>query len=145
MQFDPHTPLALFKANLELNFSLCDLLRRNALRWSEAQNRMLDGCAKDIESAVTRTLDAPDWQQFGVNAGDLGWKALQHRNCAALHLAEMAVANHSALIADIQHVFSRWQQDSTHALKQAGSAMPVSAALESLLASASNMGRIDSK
>ena len=69
----PRNALALFKASLELQFRLCDLMRRNTLRWNEAQNRMIDGCASEFEASATRLLDAPDWQQVGFVAADLGW------------------------------------------------------------------------
>ncbi|MHB1372345.1 MAG: hypothetical protein ACYC5W_11985 [Thauera sp.] len=130
MTLDPRSTLALFKANLELQFRLCDLLRRNALRWSEAQNRMLDSCASELESVATRMLDAPDWQQLGFVASDLGWKAMQQQNCASLRMAELSIANQSALMQDIQSAYAKWQASCAAALRESAGAMPVSAALE---------------
>ena len=133
---NPRNALALFKANLELQFRLCDLMRRNTLRWNEAQNRMIDGCASEFEASATRLLDAPDWQQVGFVAADLGWKSLQQRNCALLKMAEAVVANQSALQQDMQQAWAQWQHDCTRALKEASGTMPLSATFEELLATA---------
>lgn len=133
---DPRHALALFKASLELQFRLCDLMRRNALRWNEAQNRMIDGCASKFEAAAASLLDAPDWRQVGFVATDLGWKALQQRNCALLEMATAVVANQSALQQDLQQAWAQWQHDCTRALKEASGAMPLSTTLENLLATA---------
>lgn len=134
--------LALFKASLELQFRLCDLMRRNTLRWNEAVNRMIDGCASEFEADATRMLEAPNWQQLGFATTDLGWKALQHRNCALLKLAETAVANQSALQHEMQQAWSRWQQDCAHALREAHGAMPLSTALETLIGTVATPPRL---
>ena len=130
---DPRNALALFKANLELQFRLCDLMRRNTLRWNEAQNRMIDGCASKFEAAAS-LLDAPDWRQVGFIATDLGWKALQQRNCALLEMATAVVANQSALQQDLQQAWAQWQHDCTRALGEASGAMPLGTTFEHLLA-----------
>jgi hypothetical protein len=84
----------------------------------------------------SRLLDAPDWQQVGFVAADLGWKSLQQRNCALLKMAEAVVANQSALQQDMQQAWAQWQHDCTRALKEASGAMPLSTTLENLLATA---------
>ena len=79
---------------------------------------------------------APDWQQVGFVAADLGWKSLQQRNCALLKMAEAVVANQSALQQDMQQAWAQWQHDCTRALREASGAMPLSTTFETLLAPA---------
>lgn len=133
MYLDAQSSLTQYKVNLQFYFRLCDLLRENGLRWSEAGNRAVDACAAELESASTRMLDARDWNSLGFVASDLGWKALQLQCGAVQQLAETTLNNQSAFSAAVQEAVSSWQKDSAAALKESTGAMPISTTLQDYL------------
>lgn len=133
MYIDAQSTLTLYKVNLQFTFRLCDLLRDNALRWSEAGNRAVDSCAAELESAATRMLDAGDWNSLAFISSDLYWKALQLQTRAVQHLAETTLSNHTTLSAATQEAVSAWQQEAASALKETTGAMPISTTLQDYL------------
>lgn len=133
MYLDAQSSLTLYKVNLQFYFRLCDLLRDNALRWSEAGNRAVDAGAAELEGATTRMLDASDWPNLALVAGDLYWKALQLQTRAVQHVAETTLGNQSAFAAAAQEAVSSWQQASAAALKESRGAMPISTTLQDYL------------
>jgi hypothetical protein len=133
MYLDPQSSLALYKVNLKFYFRLCDLVRENLLRWSDAGNRALNTCAADLETAATRLLDAGDWHAMGFVAGDLYWKALQSQTSAMQHMTETIVGSQSSFASALQETVSTWQKESAEALKETTGAMPVSTTLQDFL------------
>lgn len=133
MYFDPQSSLALYKVNLKFYFRLCDLVRENLLRWSDAGNHALDTCAAELETAATRLLDAGDWHAMGFVAGDLYWKALQSQTNAIQHMTETILGSQSSFASALQESISTWQKESAEALKETTGAMPISTTLQHFL------------
>ncbi len=133
MYLDAQSSLTLYKVNLQYGFRLCDLLRDNALRCSEAGSRALDSCAVQLEDAATRMLEASDWSSLGLVSSDLAWKALQLHNAAIQRTAETALDHQAALQRAVQAAVAGWQQDSAAALREARGAMPISTTLQECL------------
>lgn len=133
MYLDPQSSLALYKVNLKFYFRLCDLMRENMLRWSEAGNHSLDTCAAELETAATRLLDAGDWRAMGFVASDLFWKALQLQTGAMQHMTETVLGSQSSFASSLQAAISIWQKESAEALKETAGAMPISTALHDYL------------
>lgn len=133
MYLDAKSALTLYKVNLQFHFRLCDLLRENALRWSEAGNRAADNYAAELETAATRMLDASDWSTLGFVASDLYWKALQLQTRAVQQLAETTLGNQTALSSATQEAVSAWQKEAAATLKETTGAMPISTTLQDYL------------
>lgn len=133
MYIDAQSTLALYKVNLEFYFHLCDLLRDNTLRWSEAGNRAVDSCTAELETAATRMLDANDWGNLAFVSSDLYWKALQLQTRSVQQLAETTLGNHNAFSAAVQKAVSTWQKDAAGALRETTGAMPISTTLQDYL------------
>lgn len=133
MYLDAKSSLTLYKVNLQFYFRVCDLMRENTLRWSEAGNQSLDTYAKGVEHAATRMLDASDWNTLGIVSSDLLWKAMQLQINAVQHLAETTLANQATLNSAVQEAVSTWQQKSSAALKETSGAMPISTTLQDYL------------
>ena len=133
MYLDARSTLTLYKVNLQFSFRLCDLLRDNALRWSEAGNRAVDACAAELESATTRMLDAGDWNSLSFISSDLYWKALQLQTRAVQQLAETTLGNQTTLSSATQEAVSAWQKEAAAALKETTGAMPISTTLQDYL------------
>lgn len=133
MYLDSQSSLALHKVNLQFFFRICDLARKNALRWSEASNRSLDAGAAEWERAATSMLDAADWSSLAVVSGDLYWKALQLQVQNVQKMAETGLTNQAAFGSALQEAVSNWQQASTAKLKERRGSMPFSATLQDCL------------
>jgi leucyl aminopeptidase (aminopeptidase T) len=133
MYLDAQSTLTLYKVNLQFSFRLCDLLRENALRWSEAGNRAVDACAAELESATTRMLDAGDWNSLAFISNDLYWKALQLQTRAVQQLSETTLGNQTTLSSATQEAVSAWQKEASAALKETTGAMPISTTLQDYL------------
>lgn len=133
MYLDAQSSLTLYKGNLQFYFRVCDLLRENSLRWSEAGNRALDACAAELESAATRMLDARDWHSLALVSADLYWKALQLQMSSLQRQAETTLSNQTAFVAALQEAVSAWQQQSSAALKESAGTMPISTTLQDCL------------
>lgn len=133
MYLDAQSALTLYKVNLQFTFRLCDLLRENALRWSEAGNHVVDASAAELESAATRMLDAGDWGSLAFISSDLYWKALQLQSQAVQQLAETTLTNQSTFSSASQEAVSSWQKQAAAALKETTGAMPISTTLQDYL------------
>ena len=72
-------PLALYRANSELQSRLAELVQDSALMWLEFGQRMINEGMVDDSSDVQEMLRTQDWQKLLSLPADAFWRQLQQR------------------------------------------------------------------
>lgn len=116
MNMDSKTPMALYKANLELVMRIGTLLQENRQRW------MKDG-ASNTSEAIQRTLaqtermlTTNDWSSLSTMPGQDFWKTLQSGGGPMQGSIESAVRSQTEFAEGLKQAFAEWQQQSMAAL-----------------------------
>ena len=96
MAIDTKTPLALYKANLELVLRLGALLQENRLRWTRFGVASADEAIERTLNETGRLLTSNDWQSLANLPGETFWKAVQGEPGPMQGAIETAVTNQPA-------------------------------------------------
>lgn len=113
-------PLALYKANTELQLRVNKLVMENWKKWLELSSRAVDDGIADSQARVEQLLKAQDWAGLAAIPGDTFWRQLQQRMGDATITNQIAanVQQHFAL--GLQEALETWQKDTTRALGNVG-------------------------
>ena len=120
MAIDTKTPLALYKANLELVLRLGALLQENRLRWTRFGVASADEAIERTLNETGRLLTSNDWQSLANLPGETFWKAVQGEPGPMQGAIETAVNNQTAFAQGLQEAFGSWQQQCSELIRDAG-------------------------
>jgi hypothetical protein len=120
MAIDTKTPLALYKANLELVLRLGTLLQENRRRWNLLGTSSTSAAIERTLAETERMLTANDWTSLAAMPGEEFWKSLQGDAGPMQGTAQAAVANQAAFAEGLREAFAAWQQQSIDALGESG-------------------------
>lgn len=126
MAIDTKTPLALYKANLELVMRLGALLQESRLRWTRFGVASADEAIERTLGETGRLLTSNDWQSLASLPGEAFWKAMQGEPGPMHGAIETAVNNQAAFAQGLQEAFGAWQQQCSELIRDAGGKLPVS-------------------
>jgi hypothetical protein len=110
------TPMALYKANLELVLRIGALLQENRRRWSMAGTI---GASEAIERTLAETqrmLTTNDWTSLSAMPGEEFWKSLSSGNAPMQGTIESAIRSQTEFAQGLKDAFAEWQQQSAEAL-----------------------------
>jgi hypothetical protein len=124
MAIDTKTPMALYKANLELVMRLGALLQENRRRWTRFGVASADEAIERTLSETGRMLTTNDWQALANLPGETFWKAVQGEPGPMQGAVETAVGNQSAFAQGLQEAFGAWQQQCSEVIREAGGKLP---------------------
>jgi hypothetical protein len=113
-------PLALYRANSELQSRLAELVQDSALMWLEFGQRMINEGLVDGSSDVQEMLRTQDWQKLLSLPADAFWRQLQQRFGDHQAAAEIALAAQAGFAQGVQEALQAWQRDTVAALDEAG-------------------------
>ena len=133
MAIDTKTPIALYKANLELVMRLGALLQENRQRWTKFGMAGADNAVERTLSETGRMLTSNDWQSLATLPGETFWKALQGDAGPMQGAVDTAVSNQTAFAQGLQDAFAAWQQQCADVIQDAGAALPGNATFEGFL------------
>ena len=124
MPLNAKTPLALYKANLELVLRLGALLQENRRRWTQLGASNTREAIERTLSETERVLTANDWTSLAAMPGEEFWKSLREDSVPLQASVESAVGNQAAFAQGLQEAFEAWRQQSVDALGSTGAALP---------------------
>lgn len=136
MAIDTKTPMALYKANLELVMRLGALLQENRRRWTRFGVASADEAIERTLSETGRLLTTNDWTSLANLPGEAFWKAVQGEPGPMQGALDAAVGNQNAFAQGLQEAFGAWQQQCAEVIREAGGTPPVAFNLDSAWRSA---------
>ena len=116
MAIDTKTPLALYKANLELVLRLGTLLQENRRRWNQLGTSSTSAAIERTLSETERMLTSNDWSSLAAMPGEEFWKSIRDESGPLQGTAQAALANQTAFAEGLREAFTAWQQQSVDAL-----------------------------
>ncbi|RAO77194.1 phasin family protein [Dyella jiangningensis] len=109
-------PLALYKANSELQLRISKLVMENWKKWLELSTRAMDDGIAESQARVEQLLKAQDWAALASMPAETFGRMLQQR------LGDANVTNHIAASVQahfaqgLQEAVQTWQKDTARAL-----------------------------
>lgn len=122
---DNAVPLALLKANLELQLRVAQLLHENSQRWLELSSRFSREGINEYKTDIGNLAQAENWQTFVVLPADTFWRQLQKRFVDSQDARKVAVDAQSAFTQGLQQAIQAWQKATTGCLDPATAKLPV--------------------
>ncbi len=116
MNVSPKTPMALYKANLELVLRIGTLLQENRQRWMQAGAAGTSEAIKRTLADTERMLTTNDWSALSTMPGEDFWKSFGIGSGPLQASAESAARNQSEFAEGLKQAFAEWQQQSVAAL-----------------------------
>lgn len=120
MAIDTKTPLALYKANLELVLRLGTLLQENRRRWNLLGTSSTSAAIERTLAETERMLTSNDWKSLATMPGEEFWKSIKDDAGPLQGSAQTAMANQTAFAEGLREAFAAWQQQSVDALGEGG-------------------------
>lgn len=117
MNFNPKTPMALYKANLELVLRIGTLLQENRQRWMQVVGTA--GTSEAIQRTLAETqrmLTTNDWSALSNIPGPEFWNSLGTGSSPLQGTVETAVRSQTEFAEGLKQAFAEWQQQSADAL-----------------------------
>lgn len=124
MPMNAKTPLALYKANLELVLRLGALLQENRRRWTQLGASNTREAIDRTMAETERVLTTNDWTSLASMPGEEFWKSLREDTAPLQASVENAVGNQAAFAQGLQEAFEAWRQQSVDALGSTGMELP---------------------
>jgi hypothetical protein len=124
MPLNAKTPLALYKANLELVLRLGTLLQENRRRWTQLGASNTREAIERTLAETERVLTSNDWTSLAAMPGEEFWKSLREDAAPLQASVETALGNQAAFAEGLQEAFEAWRQQSVDALGSTGMQLP---------------------
>lgn len=116
MSLDTKTPMALYKANLELVLRIGALLQENRQRWMQSGAANTSDAIQRTLAQTERLLTTNDWTSLSAMPGQDFWKSLQGGAGPLQGSVESAVRSQTEFAEGLKQAFAEWQQQSMAAL-----------------------------
>ncbi len=116
MSTDSRTPMALYKANLELVLRIGALLQENRQRWMQAGAAGTSEAIQRTLAQTERMLTTNDWTSLSAMPGEDFWRSLQGGSSPLQGSVESAVRSQAEFAEGLKQAFAEWQQQSIAAI-----------------------------
>ncbi len=116
MSLNPKTPMALYKANLELVLRIGTLLQENRQRWMQAGAAGTSEAIQRTLAETERMLTTNDWSALAKIPGAEFWNSLGAGATPLQGTVESAVHSQAEFAEGLKQAFAEWQQQSAEAL-----------------------------
>ncbi|HMM65490.1 MAG TPA: hypothetical protein PKC03_00990 [Dokdonella sp.] len=123
MTANSKTPMALYKANLELVLRIGALLQENRRRWAQLGAAGTSDAIERTLAQAERVLTSNDWSSLSAIPGEDFWKSIRDDNAPVQGTVEAAIGSQAAFAQGLKEAFEAWQQQSADALG-GGMALP---------------------
>lgn len=128
MAFDAKTPLALYKANLELLMRIGALLQENRQRWTKLGVAGTDDAIQRTLAQTEKLLTTNDWTSVSAMPGDGFWKSLEPDASLRGNL-EAAVNSQTTFAKGLNDAFAAWRDHCADVIRSAGGSIPTAFAV----------------
>ena len=116
MSLNPKTPMALYKANLELVLRIGTLLQENRQRWMQAGASGTTEAIQRTLAETQRMLTTNDWSTLSKIPGEEFWNSMGTGAAPLKGTVETAVRSQTEFAESLKQAFAEWQQQSADAL-----------------------------
>ena len=138
MSVNAKTPIALYKANLELVLRIGTLLQENRQRWTALGATSTNEALQNTLAQTERLLTTNDWTSLSALPGENFWNSLGLGVRPMQASLESAAGNQAAFAAGLQEAFEAWRQQSADALGVDAIEFPASALADFMKAATAN-------
>lgn len=116
MNVNSKTPMALYKANLELVLRIGALLQENRQRWMQSGATGTNEAIQRTLAETERMLTTSDWTALSAMPGEEFWKSLRGGAGPLQGTIESAARSQAEFAEGLKQAFAEWQQQSADAL-----------------------------
>jgi len=109
-------PLALYKANSELQLRISKLVMENWKKWLELSTRAMDDGIAESQARVEQLLKAQDWSALATMPAETFGRMLQQRMGDANVTNHIAASVQAHFAQGLQEAIQTWQKDTARAL-----------------------------
>lgn len=117
-------PQALYRANLQLQARIAELLQDGSRQWLDFGQRLVEEGLLERDAEL-RSLGRHDWQALAALPADAFWRQVQQRFGDQQAAAQVSVAVQAAFARGLQEAMREWRRDTAAALDGAGLGFPV--------------------
>lgn len=123
-------PLALYKANIELQLRISRLLQENGHRWLESVQQSNAEGISETTAEIEALLRSANWQALAMLPIDTFWRQFQGRVGDTQQMNQLATENQAAFVAGVQQALESWQKEVAEAMHAGGSPQQLQDMLE---------------
>ncbi|MGJ4803241.1 phasin family protein [Luteimonas sp. SDU82] len=113
-------PMALWKANLDLQMRLGRLMQESGQHWLELGTRAAGESAAEFQTEATRLLQAGNWQALAALPMDAFWRQAEQRVGDGQASAQAALQAQEGFARGLTEALQEWQRDLAKAWAVAG-------------------------
>jgi len=113
-------PMALWKANLDLQTRIGRLMQEGGQQWLEQGTRALGESATEFETEARKLLQAGDWQALAALPVETFWRQAEQRLGDGQAAAQVALQAQEGFVGGLAEALQEWQRDLAKAWAVAG-------------------------
>ena len=113
-------PMALWKANLDLQTRIGRLMQEGGQQWLEQGTRALGESATEFETEARKLLQAGDWQALAALPVETFWRQAEQRLGDGQAAAQASLQAQESFVAGLTEALQEWQRDLAKAWAVAG-------------------------
>ena len=117
-------PMDLYKANVELQRNITQLLQQSGHEWLEAVQRTSSETLADTRAEIESLLQAANWQSLATLPGASLWRLLQQRTGDTQLASQVALKNQAAFTSGLQQALAQWQKSIASVVGSSSTAQP---------------------
>lgn len=103
-------PMALYKANIELQLRISRLLQENGHLWLESMQQSNAENIEETTAEIEGLLRSANWQALATLPVESFWRHFQNRVGDTQTINQIAVKNQAAFMAGVQQALESWQK-----------------------------------
>lgn len=113
-------PLKLWKANLDLQMRIGQLIQDSGREWMEVGTRAVGEGVEEGDAELREFLRSGDWQSLAALPVDAFWRQAQQRFGDGQAVTQIAVTAQNAFSAGLIEALQDWQKQTARILAEAG-------------------------
>ena len=103
-------PMALSKANLDLQLGIANLVRNSGEHWLQFARHLVDEGIAESNTEVARLVQAGDWQKLATLPAETFWRLLQQHSGDSQEAASIAQSAQLEFARGLHEVLVAWQR-----------------------------------
>lgn len=108
-------PMALSKANLDLQLGIANLVRNSGEHWLQFARHLVDEGIAESNTEVARLVQAGDWQKLATLPAETFWRLLQQHSGDSQEAARVAQSAQLEFARGLHEMLVAWQRATAEA------------------------------
>lgn len=125
-------PLALWKANLDLQLRIGRLVQDSQREWLDIGIRAVGEGASELDAETRALWRSGDWQALAALPVEALWRQMEQRVADGQALAQVTLGVQDAFARGLVEALQDWQKDTATALAGSGKAPDAASALRAM-------------